>query len=159
MSYEAEAIANAFIKLAKDEGKPLSPMKLQKLLYFAQGHSLSLRNEELITDNCQAWAYGPVFPSVYHELKKYGSGEITALIEDHSDEPEQVGRFDPPTDSETCKFLSVVWDNYKSKPAIALSEMSHVPNGPWAQVFNKMPRNSVIPKRMIEDYFNGLKKN
>ena len=37
MSYPAKAVANYFIEIANCEGKQLSPMKIQKLAYFAHG--------------------------------------------------------------------------------------------------------------------------
>jgi uncharacterized phage-associated protein len=74
--YTALQIANAFLDRAKKDGKPLTNMKLQKLLYFAQGHSYGLRDKRLIEDDCQAWQYGPVYPSVYRAFSCFGAGPI-----------------------------------------------------------------------------------
>jgi uncharacterized phage-associated protein len=51
-------------------------MQLQKLVYFCNGWNLELRNEALVSDNFEAWQYGPVHPSIYHEFKVYGQGAI-----------------------------------------------------------------------------------
>lgn len=38
----------------------ITPLALQKLLYFAQAFFKALYNETLFLDDCQAWAHGPV---------------------------------------------------------------------------------------------------
>lgn len=80
MAYSAMALANAFIKRTQ-EGKlgGLTPMKLQKLLYFAQSWCLAREQESLIDDVFCRWQYGPVIPSLYHDFKEYGANPITAL--------------------------------------------------------------------------------
>ena len=40
-------------------------MKLQKLLYFAQGHHLADFGELLFREDIEAWKYGPVVRVVY----------------------------------------------------------------------------------------------
>ena len=76
MSYPAKAVANYFIDIARCEGEQLSPMKIQKLVYFAHGWYLALYDEPLLDEKIEAWRYGPVVPSLYHEFKRYGSGTI-----------------------------------------------------------------------------------
>lgn len=154
MSYEAETIANAFLRIAKEEGCTVSNMKMQKLLYFAQGHAMSLLDEELISDNCQSWDYGPVFPYLYHQLKKYGAGEITSEIVAEDDED----RFEPDLDKATWHFLRAVWNKYGKLSALRLSELSHVTKGPWAKTRRDNEGNyrAVIDKSSIRDYFKGL---
>lgn len=46
----------------------LSPLKLQKLLYYEQAWSMLFfgREQTLVIEKPQAWVNGPVYPSVYH---------------------------------------------------------------------------------------------
>lgn len=44
---------------------PMSAMKLQKLVYYSQAWSLVWTEKELFTDRIEAWANGPVVPSLY----------------------------------------------------------------------------------------------
>ena len=63
--YKAIDIAKYFINELHPE-----PLKLQKLLYFAQGFSYAFYDKELFNDDFEAWVHGPVIPSIYHEYKK-----------------------------------------------------------------------------------------
>jgi uncharacterized phage-associated protein len=74
--YAALTIAKWFIAWAEAEGEELSNLKLQKLLYYAQGHHLAERHQPLFTEQIQAWSHGPVVPQVYHEYKSCGSSSI-----------------------------------------------------------------------------------
>jgi uncharacterized phage-associated protein len=76
MTYSPLAIANYFIELAKKKDKFITPMKLQKLVYFAHGWCLALSDEPLIDEKIEAWKYGPVVTSLYHEFKRYGNDGI-----------------------------------------------------------------------------------
>jgi uncharacterized phage-associated protein len=163
MAYSPLAIANAFLARAKAEGIPITNMKLQKLLYFAQGHSHALRKQKLIDENSEAWDYGPVFPSVWREFRGFGAREISrfAVGDDaaywfapEDDKPEPIA---PPNEPEVNKFLDAVWNAYKKKTAIQLSEMSHVDNGPWSVTRNENPRarDASIPDALVAQYFTA----
>lgn len=53
---------------AIQKGLSLSPLKLQKLLYYEQAWSMVFfgREQTLFAEKPQAWVNGPVYPSVYH---------------------------------------------------------------------------------------------
>jgi uncharacterized phage-associated protein len=73
----AHEIAKYFVSLVDEEaGDSISNLKLQKLLYYAQGANLALRDEPLFPEAIKAWVHGPVVPQVYHEYKQYGAGPI-----------------------------------------------------------------------------------
>src|SRR4051812_39910789 len=88
MPYPAAAIANEFLRLAKEDKAQISPLKLQKLVYFAHGWYLALAGKPLIEERVQAWQFGPVIPTLYREFKRYGNSPIAspAMREDWIDE-------------------------------------------------------------------------
>ncbi len=43
----------------------VTPLMLQKLLYFIQGIHLAVYHRPLFEEECRAWMHGPVFPEVY----------------------------------------------------------------------------------------------
>ena len=57
MTYQAVAIANAFIDIGKqNNATDLTPMKLQKLVYFAHGWNLGATGRPLINEEVEALA-------------------------------------------------------------------------------------------------------
>lgn len=80
MCYSALSIANALIKKAEDKNiTDLTPMKLQKLMFFAQSWYLKKYSKRLILDNFERWDYGPVIPSVYYTFNIFKSNVINKL--------------------------------------------------------------------------------
>lgn len=154
MTYTAKSIANVFISLGQRDGTPVSNMKLQKLLYFAHALYLSATGRPLIGESPEAWQYGPVYSSVYHEFKNCGSAPITTLA--MSMLPD---RFEwavaPPVDQTTLSFLESVWKTYGPLNAVALSALSHVPDGPWARVRRESygSISADIPDSYIREYY------
>ncbi len=76
------------------KGLSISPLKLQKLLYYVQSWYMALhgRDSQLFADTPQAWVNGPVYPAVYHEYKEKVPGMCDHLkVEDFcSESPENV---------------------------------------------------------------------
>jgi len=81
MTYAAMDIANYIVKKSIELKRPISNLRLQKLLYYIQARFLVETGEPLFCDEIGKWKYGPVIPSVYHEFKKYGSGTIDSISE------------------------------------------------------------------------------
>ncbi|RUL70535.1 Panacea domain-containing protein [Dyella choica] len=157
-TYNAQQVANAFFNIAEEDGECLSNMKLQKLLYFAQGMFLAFKGNPLISDGVEAWKHGPVFPRVYHEFKKYGASGITerAVYFDLSDK----GKFEafehlPPTDEGILDFLRHVWKSFGRLTALDLSILSHEPGGPWDATMKKAGKNAEIGLDTMQDYFQA----
>ncbi len=71
MSKALEISTRYFINTLKPD-----TLKLQKLLYFAQGISYCMNDEELFSEQLEAWVHGPVVPSVYRQYRDYGYNPI-----------------------------------------------------------------------------------
>lgn len=83
--HTALEVANWFLnyndeKMYSDGADYISNLKLQKLLYYAQGTFLAITNSPLFGDAIEAWMHGPVVPSVYHAYKKTEIMESNRLI-------------------------------------------------------------------------------
>lgn len=73
----AREIADYFLTLPdEDAGDSISNLKLQKLLYYAQGCHLALKGEPLFEERIEAWTHGPVIPAIYRAFKSHGSNPI-----------------------------------------------------------------------------------
>jgi uncharacterized phage-associated protein len=158
--YSTKAVANWFLK--KHEGE-LDPMKLQKLVYFAHGWHLGLYDARLVNETVQAWRFGPVFPTVYHEFKEFGPNPIKRKATREKFENGAIVRWVPviPRDDEdTQAFLEKIDSEYSSLTAVSLSALTHAPGTPWRRVWDEMGgveiRGKEIPDRIIKQYFRQL---
>jgi len=151
----ARNIASWFIKKAAKERISLDQMKLMKLVYIAQGIALAC-NTKLFEESIQAWKYGPVIETLYHEFKRFGTQNIT---------PENsIGEFDEfcntNFDDYHQKILLCAWESFKKFSGVQLSNWTHQENSPWYeswyhhQGFKK--NNQTIDHQIITRYFKEL---
>jgi uncharacterized phage-associated protein len=75
-NYSVEALANTILDTSEEMGTPLGPMKIQKLMYLMHGYYLALTGAPLVDEFFEAWQYGPVVPTIYHQFKEFGSRDI-----------------------------------------------------------------------------------
>lgn len=153
MLYSPKSIANYFLDLANDSGEEISPMKLQKLVYYAHGWYAGYTGRPLIDESVKAWQYGPAIPSLYDEFKQFGAGSITGKATCF--EGMELREVPHPEDVNLCKFLDNVWASYGRFTELRLSEMSHAPDGPWDQTWKAAAgiRGIDIPFEKIATYF------
>lgn len=164
MGYSAKAIANAFLQIGNEHATPISPLKMQKLVYIAHGWSLGLTDNPLVADELpEAWEYGPVFPSLYHEFKEYGRGAITQPASEFVISPSTKGfTYEEPEvpvgDDGTWALLRRVWDQYGKFGGIALSELTHRDGTPWDVTRAKARgvKNADIPNDIILAHYKSL---
>ena len=161
MPYNSFAIANYFIELATSHGKALTPMKLQKLVYFAHGWHLAIKNSPLIDEQVEAWSYGPVIPSLYRKFREFGDQSVTEAV--GPSRTRAKIQDDPEFNTSTKPLLDRVWEVYGNHSAIQLSNMTHVPGTPWRSVqdsYNgKPPKGTDIPSDVIKKYFRDLARS
>ncbi|MCO6506262.1 MAG: DUF4065 domain-containing protein [Snodgrassella sp.] len=134
MAYAAIPVANSIIDLAK-QGKicDLSPMKLQKLMYFTQFFYLKNFNNILITDYFVRWKFGPVIPSIYYQLKSYGANPIDNYIRQLSPENDVIIYMMAYNDLESWAVLNKVVEELGGLSAIQLSALTHRENSSWGK--------------------------
>lgn len=166
--YSALDVANKLLDFADEEDEPLTPMKLQKLVFLAHGWHLAIHKRPLVSEYAEAWEWGPVFGSLYHELKMFGREPVKGRITDWGVlTPGEVSYYDadvykiPETDTETIEFIKVVWDAYKEYTGSQLSNWLHIDGSPWHQVWNReggVRRNEIIDDDIIKDYYENYAK-
>ncbi len=149
MEYSPITIANYFIK-KYSELDNLTPLKLIKLCYISYGWYLALTDKEkvLINEKPEAWGFGPVFPTLYNNLKKYKKSAIKEPIEFITTD------LITPEDS---KFLDKIWDIYGKKDGIYLSAITHTPNTPWSKTY-PLGYNLEIPDDLIFEHYKAKMK-
>lgn len=144
MPHSAKDIAKSFLTLTNpDYDDYLSNLKLQKLLYYAQGLHLSLYHKPLFQEDILAWQYGPVVPEVYREYRDY-RGAIP-VPENFSNDYLQKEEFD---------LIQEVYQVFGQFSAFKLVEMTHN-EPPWKTT----SINGVISHQKLAGYFLTLVKD
>lgn len=140
-SMTADEVANYLIwRVNADEefGDNITNLKLQKLVYYAQGFHLAWYDERLFDDPIEAWAHGPVVRQLYVKYQACGSNPILS--------PEG---FDPNSiDEQTRELLEEVYAVYGQFSAWGLRNLTH-DEAPWKDT----QRNQVIPDEAMKQYF------
>jgi len=132
-------VAKAFLKLSDpDSGDVLTNLKIQKLVYYAQGFSLALNNTPLFGEDLVAWEHGPVVPELYHTLKEFGASQV--VIDD------ELG--DDVFTEDELSLIAEVSSVYGQFSAWKLRDMTHNET-PWQQT----DRDCVITHAKLKDYF------
>ena len=159
MLYSPKSIANYVLDLAKARGEPISPMKLQKLVYYAHGWYAGHTGTPLINEAVEAWQYGPVIPSLYHEFKEFGADQISGKAR-HFDGI-ALCEVAPPTDAALRQFLDNIWSSYGQFTGLRLSEMTHAIGSPWEQTWRVAVgmKGVDIPFEKIKSYFQTAIQN
>lgn len=136
-------VANFFVDCAVRKDDVMTNMRLNKLLYFAQVLYLHKTNSRLFDEDFEAWTYGPVVDCVYQEYKSYKNAPIISVAEYYS-----VESF---TESE-YKVLVDVLSLYSMFATSYLVDLTHQPNGAWAQTMRK--GGGVMPTELIKSDFD-----
>lgn len=129
------ALAKAFLHIA-----PMTNKKLQKLCYYAKAWYLALYDENLISEQFQAWVHGAVQPALYQKYKAYGFDYIPKN-ENISGVPEHF-----------LSFAQEIYDSYGSFSGDQLERLNHQELpwinargecNPWENCSNEISENDM----------------
>lgn len=138
----AKKVADYFLSLVDEEaGDSLTNLKLQKLVYYAQGFSLVLLGDRLFPEPIEAWEHGPVVPALYRSFKEHGSQPIPPPVHLNRDEyPAAV-----------VELLDEVYAVYGQFSASKLRRMTHE-EPPWKEAYP----SSQVQMESMRRYFSTL---
>ena len=148
MAYSALTIARYFLSLAdENSGDLISNLKLQKLLYYAQGFSVALRgiNNPLFEEDIYAWKHGPVVKPVYQFYSRYKSDALP------------IGKAPNGLDPKDVKFLDEMYRVFGKFSAWKLREMTHR-ESPWQDNYDPNIMDAIIPLKDLRAYFRKYVK-
>ncbi len=127
--------------------RPMSAMKLQKLVYYCQAWHLAWEGTPMFPERIEAWAMGPVIVDLYrmhrgqYELDKWPSGSSNRLSQ-----------------RELATVKSVV-ATYAPRSAQWLSELTHR-EVPWSEARGALApgqgSNVVISTASLKKYYGAL---
>lgn len=128
----------------------VTPLMLQKLLYFIQGVSYALNGKPMFREDCQAWIHGPVYPEVYDMFRDFKYNPIEdarfAIFEGREDKLTQ----------EECRVINLVVKTFGKYGGKVLEEITHEED-PWKLArkgyADNIPSNETIQKKNIDIYY------
>lgn len=151
--YRSVDVAWKMLQLAKEKGIQLSNLQLQKLVYIAHGYLLAWKLTPLIREDVEAWNYGPVIASIYHEFKGYGDKKI--FFGDNLTIPTELDN-----NPDTQTVINGVLDLYGRLDAIQLVNLTHQANTPWDEAWNKQGGNRyysyTIDNELIKNHYRKV---
>lgn len=126
-------------------GKEITPLALQKILYYAQGFYKTFFGEFLYQDDCEAWVHGPAYANIYEKYKIYGSSNIPINIE------YDIEDILVKDEKELLDIIVKYFGYYNGK---ALEKMTHY-ESPWIEARRGISfdekSNNVIDKKILKN--------
>ncbi len=131
----------------------ITPLMLQKLLYFVQGVSFAINKRAMFPEDCQAWVSGPVYPKVYSMFRDFTYNPINdvrfAVIR---------GREDKLCEDD-LRVIDLAVNTFGQYSARALEKVSRAEE-PWAFAREGREINGasqdVIPQEDIARYYTQM---
>lgn len=146
-AFDVAAYIVAWFGRKPREENDLSSLKLQKLLYYCQGHFLALYGSPLFPEKIEAWEHGPVVSDVYRQSRHVikGAAVITA------DKWQQVGGSPDALSSKEKEFIREIIEVRGQFSAWRLRSMTHE-EAPWCNAYVEGQKRE-ISTESLQEYF------
>lgn len=133
----------------------VTPLALQKILYFIQGLYYSKYGIPLFNDNCQAWVHGPVYTEIYDMFRGFKYDPIDdprfELLKGKSNNLNEKER----------EIINLVVNTFGMYSGKILERITHKED-PWRDAregyLEKEPSQEEISKEAIKEYFVSVRK-
>ena len=117
----------------------ITPLELQKYLYYINGISLALFNKPAFENKIVAWAHGPVVEEIYHKYKEYGKKEI------------DISKYNYKVSPGLKRIILEVIEGYCKYRGGELIDLTH-DELPWRTTL----KNEIIDNEKIKRYFEEV---
>ncbi len=136
-THSARYISDCLLFIASQSGESdITNLKLQKLLYYIQGATLSLNGQRMFQEDITKWQYGPVVVPIYHAFRDYGHQIISP--------PEKIDLKD--LHETQLKVIEDVYSFFGQFSALKLMDMTHS-ESPW---INAEMREEITDEALVE---------
>lgn len=122
----------------------ITPLTLQKLLYYIQMFGLTFYNKPIFNNHCKAWDHGPVYSEAYYEFKNNGREPIVGNKNIKLN-----------VDEDSKKTIDSVLESFACYSGNVLTYFTHSED-PWINA--KDQELEVIPRESIIEQGNKIKK-
>lgn len=154
MRYTSEQISDWILsRFNYDAGDTISPLKLQKLLYYCQAWHYTIFNEPLFDEGIQAWAHGPVVPSQYKRFAK--------ILRNSNIDTSKIDIKKVILNNKSEELLKEVMEIYAEHTAYYLEQLTHQER-PWRETRGNIPEyvscDKEIPLELMREYYQEVNK-
>ena len=141
---------NTVIQYLLYQCEDITPLALQKALYYIQGFHFAFYRTFLFPEDCQAWTHGPVYRDIYFRYRDYRFDPI-----------EKTTTFDTSVFSASEKAIcDSVINNICCYSGRILERFTHN-EAPWITTRGDLPDSApsdrIIEKSVIGAYFDAVK--
>lgn len=139
------------IQYLLNQCEDITPLSLQKAIYYIQGFYYAFYETFLFKEDCQAWVHGPVYRDIYFRYKDYRFNPI-----------EKTDSFDVSIFSYNEKAVcDSVINNICCYSGKVLERFTHSED-PWIITRGELPisigSDRIIEKEIIGSYFKSVKE-
>jgi uncharacterized phage-associated protein len=157
MSINSLSVANVILDEAEQQGISVTPMQLQKLVYFTNGWHMEIYDgKSLVSDNFEAWQFGPVMPVIYHEFKRFGSRPVNGRALN----PFEGKPWSAKLSAQQISLVREIVRMYGKLSGPRMSHLTHKSDTPWSLTWkNGVGSGNDIPRELILAEFRKIRKN
>lgn len=141
----ADKVASYIICWMDEKGREISPLELQKLVYYVQAWYLAINKSSLFNDPFESWIHGPVQPELWRKYRGFGWKPIDE-IPDCPEFPDDVK-----------EHIEEVMDAYGKLDGFQLEKLVHSEE-PWLNARGGIscdePSNSIIAHKSMKEYYS-----
>ena len=141
MPYKALDVAKYIVERCDIEGKSVSNLKLQKILYFVQAEFLVVKGEPCFCEPIEAWDFGVVVPVVYKKYRVFGSTTIPCVIR----------YVECPLTDKDKSLVDGIIDECVKYSSSDLTEIT-LQQSPWKKAYSPYCKN-VVTNESIKEFF------
>ena len=127
----------------------ITHLKLQKLLYYAQGISLGMYGRPLFEEKIEAWQHGPVVKEIYGYFSVFGRKNIEMNMDEEKEKI--INKIE--NNKAVSEVLNLTYDNFAIYTAWQLRQMTHEDDTPWDITQRTKGLGKEIDNKLIEQYF------
>ena len=132
----------------------ITPLALQKILYYIQGFSTYFFDRPIFNDNAEAWVHGPVYREIYDRFSYYRYNPIS------KNEFESYNEIDS-LNAKEIKLIDSVINNFGVYSGKTLEKMTHT-TIPWEEGRKELREeeysSNIIDIDTMKDYFTNIGK-
>ncbi|MFC5441663.1 Panacea domain-containing protein [Rhodanobacter ginsenosidimutans] len=129
------ALANFVLDECQREGRPITNLALQKIVYFCHVWSLVKLRQPLVKQRFEAWQFGPVLQYLYRDFKEFERKPITTRSKGLDPITGELQVVPYHFDIKVTQLLQQVVRVYSKLSPGSLVDLAHVTDGPWQRVW------------------------